>query len=408
MPTFAFTARDSSGTARRGTTEGVSLNAVVEDLRRRDLLVLDVRPVRERTALELSVLRRMNPLRWLPPRSLDIELSLQQMAVMFRSGLPLLSAIRQVAAQCRRARLASVWRNVGERIEEGASMAEALREHRCFGDLVIHLVRVGEETGNLDVVLTRAAEVMEARRRLRTDLITALMYPAIVVVMALGVAGFMVGFVMPQFQTFLAATGKRLPAMAQMLLDVSSAVQNYWLPACIGIVALLPALTATYLWPPGRLLIDRLILHVPVIGVLFRLSGTEMFARGLSILVSSGVQLISGLKTVEGLMRNRFLAMRTAIARQHVAQGEPLAESLTEGGGFVPLLGSMIAIGEASGTLDNALEETARFTEAQLQGMIRRFSAIVEPVIIVVVGGIVGFVYISFFLALFAAYGAFK
>jgi len=161
-----------------------------------------------------------------------------------------------------------------------------------------------------------------------------------------------------------------------------------------------------YCHPFGRLMVDRRLLRVPIIGKLLRLAGTATFARGLGILVQSGITLLEGLRTVEELLQNRYLAGRVTAARQAVMQGGTLAEPLSAEKAFSPLLARMVAVGESAGTIDEVLDEVARFHEAQMQSAIRQLSAIVEPAIILVVGGIVGFVYIAFFMALFAAGGA--
>src|SRR5262249_6334156 len=158
------------------------------------------------------------------------------------------------------------------------------------------------------------------------------------------------------------------------------------------------------LWPPGRLAIDRMLLRTPVVGYLLRLSATVQFAHGLGVLLTSGITLVEGLRTVEEMSRNRFVRIKVNRARLAVLRGSSLAEPLT-GDTFQPMLARMVAVGESSGNLDDVLSEVATFHEQQLQGAIKRLSVLVEPAIVVIVGGIVGFVYIAFFLALFAAAG---
>jgi type IV pilus assembly protein PilC len=180
---------------------------------------------------------------------------------------------------------------------------------------------------------------------------------------------------------------------------------NYLPYICIGLVSLAIALFFIYRWPPGRRVIDGILLRVPVVGGILRLSGTAVFARGLSILLESGVTLLDSLTTIEHLVANRVLSLRIAAARQAVLRGESLASTMSGGRYFLPMLGRMIAVGESAGTLAPVLTEVARFHESQLVITIRRMSVLVEPVIIVVVGGIVGFVYAAFFIAIFSLAG---
>jgi len=405
MPNFAFIARDAAGTSQEGVLEAASAPAVVQNLRDRGWLVLDVHAEQAETSLA-DHLAGLRPSQWLPARSVDVELSLRQIAVMLRSGLTLLESLSNAAQQARRPAMGRIWRNVAEQIQEGSGLADAMAQHARFSPMVIQLVRVGEQTGNLEPVLVRAAETLEHRRQLLTTTLTALAYPTVVLVAAFGVAGFMALSVIPKLQHFLATIGRKLPAMTQLLLDIAEAIQAYALYGLIATASVIGAMVALYFWPPGRLWIDRLSLRIPVIGSLFRLAGTVSFARAMGALLQSGITLLEGLRTIERLQHNRYLAERVSAARIAVMQGDSLAPSLITPHAFMPMLGRMVAVGESAGTLDEVLDEVARFYEDQLQRSIKRLSVIIEPVIIIVVGGIVGFVYIAFFMALFAAGGA--
>ena len=330
------------------------------------------------------------------------------MAVMLRSGLTLLASLKTIAEYSRSRAMRHIWEDVAEKIQSGASLADAMAEQRCFSHMVIELVRVGEQTGILEQVVTRAGEAMERRRMLRNQLLTALFYPTLVFLLAIGVAVFMIVSLIPKLQVFLSAIGRKLPPLTQRLLDVSAFVQAHGLPIVIGLLALTAGVIALYLLPASRLIMDRMILRLPVLGFLLRLSATVQFAHGLAVLLNSGITLVNGLQTVERQQRNRWAAGRIAYARQSVLRGGGLAEPLAVPGVFMPMLSRMVAVGESAGTLDEVLAEVAKFHENRLQSTIRLLSTIIEPVIVVAVGGIVGFVYISFFLALFAAAGSAK
>jgi len=404
MPSFRFTARDNTGRTTSGIAASGSAMSLAGELRQRGLLVLDVQPDAQADTTQSFSL---NPLAWLPPTSFDVEIGMQQLASMLRSGLTLLSALKTVAEQARRPRMAKIWRDVYERIEEGASFSSALAAHgKQFPVYIIQLVKVGEQSGSLETVLTRASEHLERSRNLRMTLVNALIYPSIVVVMALGVAGFMLVSVIPKIQKFLVGRGRQLPAITQALMDLSNWVTMY-LPYLVGgAIAALIALFVIYKWPPGRAVIDAFLLRVPIVGGVLRLAGTAVFARGLSILLESGVTLLEALRTVEQLVPNRAMSTRVETVREAVLSGGTLAESLQAGREFLPMLGRMAAVGEQTGTLDPVLTEVARFHEHQLAATVRRFSVLIEPAIIVIVGGIVGFVYIAFFVALFSLAGS--
>lgn len=403
MPSFAFTARDRSGRSHRGTLHAVTPGAAANDLRQRGWLVVSVQA--DDTKSVGQQLAELNPLAYLPPRSVDIELGCRQLALMLRSGLTLLTALQLVARNANRATLRGAWQQIALRLQEGASLAQAMTETRRFARVIVQLVRVGEQTGALEQALDRAADALESRRRLRTSLLTALAYPTIVLVASIGVTGFMVLGVIPKLKAFLRALGRDLPAMTQWLLDFSDAAQRHLPRFCMTMAGFAVCGVLLYRHPPSRLIIDRLLLRVPVVGNLLRLAYTESLARTLGILVRSGITLIEGLRSSEDLMRNKFLARRVSLAREQVIQGGNLADPLSQPHAFAPMLGRMVSVGESSGTLDDVLDEVARFYESQLQAAIRTLGAVIEPAIIILVGGIVGFVYIAFFVALFSAGG---
>ena len=405
MPTFHFRARDNAGRPHNGRLEAASAALAVQNLRQRGWMPVDVKAGEADLSLS-EICAKINPLEHLPPRSIDIEMSCKQLAVMLRGGLTLLTGLQAISKQASRRALQRTWAHTAARIQEGSGFAEAMQEAGVFPQLLVQLSRVGEQTGSLEQAVERAADTLERRRNLRSQLITALSYPTLVLIAAISVTGFMVVGVIPKLKGFLEGMGRKLPPMTQMLVDVSDWVRLYLPHILIGVLILTVGFIALYCTPVGRLAVDRRMLRMPVIGNLVRLAGTASFSRALGILVRSGITLLEGLRTTEDLLGNRYLASRVTAARQAVMQGGTLAEPLAAPHAFTPMLARMVAVGESAGTIDEVLDEVARFHEAQLQSSIRRLSAVIEPCIIVVVGGIVGFVYIAFFMALFSAGGA--
>ena len=400
MPTFKYHARDAVGRAASGTGTAATIEQLAAELRERGLLVLRVEKTDERPPRRPL---HLNPLWWVPPSKLDIELGLQQLAAMLHSGLTLLSALRTVGEQAGKPRATAMWQDLRERIEQGATLSGALATYpKAFSGYVVQLVKVGEHSGELDLMLTRAAEHLEQTRNTRLMVVNALTYPILVTLMAVGVSCFMVLNVIPKIQQFLTGRGRALPRMTQMLLDVSDWLRLYLPYIGIGMIAAVVALWAVHRWLPGRRVIHALLLRVPMVGPTLRLAGTAAFSRGLGILIESGVTLLDGLQTAEHLVGNLALSRRIASARVSVMRGERLAGSLTGKYEFLPMLSRMVAVGEETGTLGRALSDAARFHEARLVATIRRLSVMIEPIMILVVGTIVGFVYIAFFVALFS------
>lgn len=405
MPTFTYTARDASGKMQQGSRSSNSARELAGELRSRGWLVSKIE-LEAADPAGTSLGESLNPSNWLGVRSVDIELALQQIAVMLRSGLTLLQSLSTTAEHAERGRLQKVLRQISQRIQEGASLAEAMAAHPCFDNLTIQLVKVGEQTGSLDVVMTHAVQAMQRRRMLKQQLVTALTYPSIVFFAAIGVTSFMVFFLIPKLETFVKnVMGKRLPAMTQVLIDFSMWMKLHGLTTGAVLLVLSVAAVAWYRTSTGRLWCDRMVLRLPMIGKILRVAGTALFARALGILIHSGVTVLDALRTMEELGKNRHLNQIIGRARARVFAGGALAASLEEPNGYMPMLPRMVAVAESAGTLDEVLDEVARFYENQLEVLIKQLSAMVEPAIIFFVGGIVGYVYIAFFLALYGGMG---
>ncbi|MEI6234541.1 MAG: type II secretion system F family protein [Planctomycetota bacterium] len=411
MAAFSFEAFDRDGARSSGMLNADSQSAASGELRSRGLIVLSLNALGAQVAgpsdsAQKSAGFSLSPSSWLPPARVDVELGLQQIASMLRAGMTLLAALRTAAEHARRHSMRRVWEQVADRIQAGGSLAEALQRHpRCFPEFVVQLVHVGEASGALDTVLTRAAEQLERSRALKLTMLNALMYPFIVTVLAVGVAAYMMISLMPKLQKFLAGRHRKLPPITQMLMDVSAWFQHYAGMVGIGLVLVIVGLVAIRRWPPGRMALDIFSLRVPVIGTALRTAATASFARTMSILLDSGVTLVRSLEILEHLLENVAYRRVIGAARETVMNGGSLSGSLATGKLFMPMLSRVTAVGEATGSLDTVLAETASFHEKQLAATVRWLSIVIEPAILLVVGGIVGFVYISFFVALYSVAG---
>ena len=341
---------------------------------------------------------------WLRPlRPFDTELALRQLSLMLHSGVSLLPALETVAEQSPSPRAARTWLQARDAVASGAPLSAALAAHpRRFGAAAIELVRVGEQTGELDVALRHAADQLEARRNLRTLLANALAYPLFAILLALGVSAFLVLGVIPKLADFLESGGAALPASTQFLLDLSAWIRLRG-PLLLSILGGTLALYLLLrLIPAGRLALDTLSLRLPVTGRLRRLAGTALFARAMGMLTGSGVTLLVALDTARALLANRRLSARVRAATDAVLRGGALAPALQARHDFTPMLSRMVAVGETTGSLSDAFTEVARFHEMMLAVAIKRFGAAIEPILILFTGAVVGYVYIAFFMALFS------
>lgn len=402
---FSATIVDPSGTRRTVRRDAASARDAASSLRAEGCAVVAVEETKD-GAVGADA-RPFWHLSWLKPVTrFDIELGLGQLASMVKSGVPLLESLDTVAEQSVSPRAARLWRRVRDRVASGSPLSEALRrDARRFGEASIALVRVGEQSGELDAALLHAAHQMESQRNLRSLTMNALAYPAFAIVAAIGVCAFLVVVVIPKIAAFLEGGGAELPAMTRNLVDISDWLAANGIAVLGGIAAVAAAFFAVRAIPSGRLALDTAALRIPVSGRIFRLAGTAVFARAMGMLVGSGVTLLDSLDVSAGLLQNRRLRRRVVEARDAVMAGGALSPPLKGAGGFMPMLSQMAAVGEATGSLAESFSEVARFHEAMLAVAIKRFSVTIEPLMIIVTGLIVGYVYVAFFLALFSMAG---
>lgn len=401
MSFFSATAKDSGGARREILREAESAAEVAAQLRAEGLLVLDVKEAKGQGGLPGA----WHPAWLLPMTGFDVEMGLRQTAAMIRSGVSLLAALETVGAQARRPRAGRAWRRVRDGVLSGESFAEALAAQR-LGELVVRLAGVGERSGELDAALTRAAEQLESRRALRSLVVNALVYPVLALLMTAGVVAFLVVAVIPKLAAFLQAGGGELPEMTRWLVEASGWVMAHGGAILAGTAAAAGVWLAARATRRGREIEDAFLLRLPVAGNILRLSGTAVFARAMQTMCGSGVSLLDSLGVAARLLSNRRLRRRVETAHDEVMRGASLASSLAYASEFMPMLARMAAVGEVTGALAETFGETARFHEKMLAVAVKRFGALIEPVMICVTGGIVGFVYIAFFMAIFALAGA--
>ena len=404
MPNYTFTARDGSGQWHNGTLAADSASDLAGTIRARgwSLVKAETANDAEEAAPGKSRFRRRGIL---PATSFDVEMGLRMLSIMLDGGLTLMSSLKTCADQARRPHMAAIWDDVHDRVASGMTFAAALSRHAVFPKLVVQLSKAGEISGTLDTVLDQAAEQLERKRNLMVTVFSAMMYPTVTTLVSFAVAAFLVIKVIPEISSSLIASGRRLPAVTQALISSSQFVNAYLPQIAIIIVASVLGLAIAYQFEPAAKVADRYMLKVPILGKLLRLSGTTIFSRGLSMLLEAGVPMIAALETAGSLMKNRALIGRVESARRSVLAGNSLTRPLAAGSEFLPMLHRMVAIGEETGTLGSVLNKVANFHEKQLESYIKRMTVLIEPVMTVVVGGMVGFVYIAFFMALYSVSG---
>jgi len=390
MGNYRYDALDPDGTRTGGVLEAGDARAAALQLRDRRMLVLRIREARPARTQR----RRIRPL-----RARDQALFFREMAIMTRSGVNLLDGLESCARRSIDRRVAALAASLAERIRAGRSLSAAMEDSRgVFNPLFVRLVESAEATGELDPVFDRIADTVERQEELRRTLATSLAYPCIVFLVAIAVAVLLVVGVVPKFSDFFSRQGMVLPPATRMLIGISTFARTYgWLMLAFGFLAA-AALARAYANAQGRKRIDRSLLRVPLLGGTLRASTYAQFSWVLGTLLGSGVGLIDSLRLTASTLRNRAVAQQIESAADGVLRGRSLSEGL-ECPLVPPVVSGLVAAGEQSGALPRVLSELGRHFRRDLRLRVRRLAALVEPALILLVGGMVALVYMAFFQA---------
>jgi type IV pilus assembly protein PilC len=408
MPFFEYIALDARGLERTGQVEAPDARAAAGTLRRQALFVVELRG--ERPSAPATTTERAGRLSkglggflgWLRPvRTRDRIFLLQQLALMLRSGLTIIQSLETAQQQTNKPRLAGTLSRIVDRIRSGKSFSQALTlEPGLFPALTIKLIESAEASGQMDVVCDRIAAHFEQNLAMRQAMLTALIYPFIVALVSVGVFIFLVVKVIPVFAKYFASRQAALPWSTQFLLDGSAFLVQYGPVILLALIGAAAALILLYRSSRGRLALDRFALMIPVVGKLVTTGAMVQFLRTLAMLLHSGVVILESLRIVHGVIGNRAIAGCFERAAESVLSGRDLASSLEHR--VIPsLVPRVVAVGERTGALGQILDELGTFYERDLQAWIKRLSALIEPVLIVTIGSMVGFVYYAFFQAVF-------
>jgi len=339
--------------------------------------------------------------RWRRSGRSHLVLSTRQLATLVKAGMPLLRALRTVTDQLDPGPLQHVFALVSTDVESGLKFSEALSHHpRWFPPFYVNMVRAGEVGGLLDEILKRLAELLEKQARLRDRVKSALMYPAFVMVAAVGILTVLMAFVVPTFLGMFAELGSALPLPTRILVGTCTVVRRWWWIVGLVLVGCGMGLNMLLKTRGGRRLVDQTLLHAPVIGSLVERLLIARFARTFGTLISSGVPILSALETVRATVTNLVLDEALQDVEQSLKVGESLARPMELSGVFPPLVTRMVALGEETGQLDQMLVQLADSYEEEVDVQLGGLTQLLEPVLIVFVGGVVGFIVIAMFLPL--------
>jgi len=325
----------------------------------------------------------------------------QQLATLQDAGLPIVRSLRLLEGQQKPGVLKNCLLEVVEDVESGATLSEALAKHpRAFDRLYVGMVRAGEAGGVLDTILDRLTRFLEKSLRLKKKVVGALVYPAVVTLVAVSILAGIMTFVVPAFRTMFEETGVPLPAVTQALIAASNAVADAWFALPLALVLLLLGQRAVASHPAGRHGLDWLTLHAPVFGPILHKSTVSRFCRTLGTLVASGVPILESLSITREATANHVVARAIDDVHASIREGESIAGPLLRSGVFDELLADMVAIGEETGELDKMLNKIADNYDLEVDVAVESLSSIIEPLLILAMGGAVGFIVIALFMPL--------
>jgi type II secretory pathway component PulF len=337
----------------------------------------------------------------------QIELCLRQLASLLKAGVPILEALSAVGEQAPPL-LKKVYSRLAEKVRHGYSMRKSLQEDAaCFGEVTIGLIGVGETNGTLDEMFRYSADLMERGRKVRGQIVQAFTYPAIVMVVAMGVGYFLVVHVLPKIIAFISKQSKtvELPMPTKILLWTNDFIWAYGFYLILLPIVLVTAYFLARKTPSICERLDYFLLYLPLLGKAYRDHSNTMWCRTLGALLRSGVGVLTAIELVEGVMSNQHYAAQFRKVHGMVKQGDSISKGIrnTTLAKFCPMALSMIAVSERSGSLDTSLLHAADYSEEQLSRRVTMLGKFIEPAIFIVIGGIVGFIYFAFFLAMLAA-----
>lgn len=395
MAIFLYRVKTRGGRTIKGEMDAPSADIVEAALRRKGYQEVKVKPkpkdLLEGTFLEGGV------------RDRDMVVFSRQFATMINAGVPILQSLQILSEQTENPKLRRRLYSIRADIEGGSSLFDALKKYPdIFDSLYTNMVNAGEAGGILDQVLLRLADYIEKAAKLKAKIKGAMIYPGVVVTVAIAVIAVILIFVIPTFKTMFESMGGSLPAPTAFVINLSNFVINNFLYLLGGAVAAFIGFKLFYRWEKGQILVDRWVLFLPVFGPLLRKAAVAKFSRTLSTMVSSGVPILNALDIVSKTSGNKTVELGVLDARRAIAEGQTLAEPLEETGVFPPMVIHMISIGEATGALDTMLGKIADFYDDEVDVAVESITSLIEPVMIVFLGVVVGGLVISMYLPIFS------
>ena len=397
MTLFAYKVINAEGVVENGNKEAVDEAALVRELQAEGLIPLQINQAGLKSAYQFSFRQGKEDL-----SQKEIVSFTKELATLLEAGLPLdrsLMVLMDLTEED--SKTYTLINNVLKQVKGGANLSDALEsESKAFSRFYINMLRAGEAGGSVDVVLGQLSEYLEKSKELKDTVSTALIYPAILVVMALGSVFLLLTFVVPQFMEMFESAGKELPMSTQIVVATAEWLQSYWwILLTVGVVAFF-TLRYELTIGPRKERWDRFILSIPMVGEIIRNMSTTNFTRTLGTLLTNGVPILTALGIVKGTISNLVLVNALSAAEENLKQGKDMSSALIESGQFPKMATQMIKMGEETGKMEEMLERTANTYDKQLKTTIERVLALLEPVLIVVMGILIAGIIISILSAI--------
>lgn len=394
MPIYKWEGKTTKGMVKKGELEAPNEGALRVHLRQQGIIPTKISPKGKEIQISLPIKRKV--------KQRAIAIFTRQLATMIDAGLPLVQSLDVLASQQEDKMFKKIIREIREDVEGGSTFAGALRKHpETFNELYTNLVVAGEEGGILDNILIRLANYIEKAEALKKKVKSALVYPGVIVTVAVLVVMILMIFVIPVFETMFKSAGQSLPLPTLIVLSISKLIKKYILLFIPAVILLIYLFRRFYRTENGRALIDRLLLKLPVFGILLKKVSVARFARTLGTLVSSGVPILDGLNIVSKTAGNRTIETAILNARASIREGETIAEPLNRSGIFPPMVIQMISVGESTGALDSMLSKIADFFEEEVDIAVGNLTSLLEPFLMIFLGVVIGGVVVSMYLPIF-------
>ena len=398
MATYTYTARNGNGELKSATIDAPSRDEAVAQLRRQRLTIIKVDESRSTPKKRLGSIKMR-----------DIVIFTRQFSTMINAGLPLVQALDILARQSENKALQAVVREVVFDVESGNTVADAMKKHpKAFSDLYTNMVAAGEAGGILDTILNRLAIFMEKNDALVRKVKGAMIYPTVIMCVAALCVVVLLWKVIPVFASMFGSVGMTLPLPTRIVIGLSGFLNSYWWALIAGVVGGAYFIKQYYATSSGQLVIDRLLLHVPVLGDVLRKSAVSRFTRTLGTLISSGVSILDGLEITARTSGNRVVQDAIMGSRASIAGGETIAAPLQKSQVFPPMVISMITVGEQTGGLDEMLTKIADFYDDEVDAAVSALLSLLEPIMIVLLGLVVGGMIVAMYLPIFDMVNAVK